>query len=309
MKNFILSLITPLLLVFSSGDIPESVQPSVEDGIVNVDGIDFRYVREGKGVPIVIIGSSTYYPRAFSPKLREVFELIFVDSRHFIPSYQPSEEKLQGLTLEAFAGDVEALRIHLGIDKWTVLGHSVHGQIALEYARKYPEYTSHLVLVGAVPYSGSEFGEIANRFWEEKASAERKERHIANRSALEREIEAAPASRAFVVNYIADAARYWADPTYDSSSLWEGVEVGPAFGRLFGLVPSRAQVRSILEDLNTPTLLVLGRLDYGVPHIVWEDLIVDLPNLSYVLLEEDSHNPQTEYPEHFDPVLIDWLLN
>jgi proline iminopeptidase len=247
--------------------------------------------------------------RAFSPVLRETFELIFVDSRHFIPSYQPSEEELQGFTLATFADDVEALRIHLGIDKWTVLGHSLQGQIALEYARRYPGHTSHLVLVAAVPYSMNEFGEIVDRFWEEEASVERKERHVANRSAMEGEIAAATASRRFVTNYIADAARWWADPTYDSTPLWEGVETGPAFGGLLGLLPSKAQARSTLEHLDMPTLLILGRLDYGIPHVVWEDLIVDLPNVSYVLLEEDSHNPQTESPERFDPELINWMLN
>ena len=57
---------------------------------------------------------------------------------------------------------------------------------------------------------------------------------------MESEIAAAPASRRFAVNYVANAARWWADPAYDSTPLWEGVEVGPAFGRLVELVPSRA---------------------------------------------------------------------
>lgn len=85
-------------------------------GILRLNGVDFRYVREGEGPPIVVIGSSTYYPRAFSPALREHFELIFVDSRHFIPSYQPTEKELESLTLETFADDIEALRTHLRLD-------------------------------------------------------------------------------------------------------------------------------------------------------------------------------------------------
>ena len=153
-------------------------------GILRRDGVDFHYVREGEGPPIVVIGSSTYYPRAFSPALREYFELIFVDSRHFIPSYQPTEKELESLTLETFADDIEALRTHLAIDKWTVLGHSVHAQIALAYATKYPERTSHLVLVAGVPYSFAELGEVQENFWNKHASQKRKERHAANRSAI-----------------------------------------------------------------------------------------------------------------------------
>ena len=56
--------------------------------------------------------------------------------------------------LETWADDLEALRAELGIEKWAVFGHSVHAQIALAYASRYPERTSHLVLIGGVPYAG-----------------------------------------------------------------------------------------------------------------------------------------------------------
>ena len=111
------------------------------------------------------------------------------------------------------------------------------------------------------------------------------------------------------MDYIANAAQFWADPTYDSTPLWAGVETGPAFGRQFDIVPSRAEVRPILESIDTPTLLILGQLDYFIPHVAWEDLIGSLLSLTYVLLEKDSHNPQTEAPERFDHELVGWMSN
>ena len=59
-------------------------------------------------------------------------------------------------------------------------------------------------------------------------------------------------------------------------------------------------MKTILEGIEAPTLLVLGKLDYGVPHVTWEELIADLSSWTYVLLPADSHNPQTEAPERFD---------
>ena len=276
-------------------------------GVVRRGGVSFRYVREGTGPPIVVIGSSTYYPRAFSSSLRERFELIFVDSRHFIPSYQPTDEELQNVTLETFADDVEALRDHLAIERWTVLGHSVHAQLALAYAKKYPDRTSRLILIAGVPYSFAELGQVQDRFWADHASEERKKQHEANRHAIGSALSTAPESRYFAVNYIGDAAKWWADPTYDSMPLWEGVETGPAFGRLFQLIPARTEMRGILESIQVPTLLILGKLDYGVPHATWEELIGELPSWSYVLLPADSHNPQTEAPERFDRELVRWM--
>jgi len=304
MKQDRVVMMTALISLFASGML------AAQSGAFKHHGTEFRYVREGKGIPIVSIGSSVSYPqRWFSDELREQFDWVFVDSRHFMPSYQPGDEELASLTLEAFADDIEALRSHLAIDKWVVLGHSFQAQIALAYAQKYPTRTSRLVLVDGLPYSGPDFSEIAEKFWAEQASESRKERHAANRAAMASQLATAPPNRRFVVNYIADAARFWADPTFDSTPLWEGVKVGPAFGRAFALVPSRRQVRAILEDLDAPTLLIQGELDFAVPHVAWEELIQGLSGISYVLLEGVGHNPMTEAPRRFDRALADWLSN
>ena len=276
-------------------------------GIINVDGIAFHYVREGQGTPAVVIGSSVYYPRAFSQDLRQHFELIFADSRHFIPSYQPSEQELEELSLDTWADDLETLRTELGIEEWAVFGHSVHAQIALAYASRYPERTSHLVLIGGVPYAGEEVREASDRLWTEQASEARRQQHASNREGLEDALDQATPSRQFVVRYIANAALFWADSTYDSTPLWEGVETGPAFSRLIQSIPGQVEVRQKLASLDVPTLVVLGKLDYGVPYTVWPPLVEGLPNVTYVLLEQDSHNPMTEAPERFDPILLDWF--
>ena len=85
----------------------ESPTAAASSGVVSVNGVDFRYVRAGRGIPAVVIGSSLYYPRAYSGALRETFDFIFVDSRHFMPSYQPSEAELDALSLSTWADDVE----------------------------------------------------------------------------------------------------------------------------------------------------------------------------------------------------------
>ena len=51
------------------------------------------------------------------------------------------------MTWENLTADAEALRRHLGFDRWAVLGHSFGGQVALEYALRYPGSLSHLVLL------------------------------------------------------------------------------------------------------------------------------------------------------------------
>jgi proline iminopeptidase len=131
--------------------------PTTSSGTVAVDGVELLYVREGSGKPILVVGSAVYYPRAFSPTLREHFELIFVDWRFFVPSYNPPKEELGNVSLDTFVDDLETVRTALGVDNLSVLGHSIHAQIAIGYARKYPQHISHLILVGGTPYALSEW--------------------------------------------------------------------------------------------------------------------------------------------------------
>ena len=51
------------------------------------------------------------------------------------------------MTMENLTADADALRQALGFEKWAVLGHSFGGNVALEYALRYPQSLSHLVLV------------------------------------------------------------------------------------------------------------------------------------------------------------------
>src|SRR3954454_23723571 len=54
---------------------------------------------------------------------------------------------ISSMTWENLTADAEALRQRLGFDRWAVLGHSFGGQVALEYALRYPASLSHLVLL------------------------------------------------------------------------------------------------------------------------------------------------------------------
>jgi proline iminopeptidase len=80
-----------------------------------------------------------------------------------------------------------------------------------------------------------------------------------------------------------------------------------AFDQLAGSLPGRAEVQEIIDNLAVPTLVVVGKHDYAVPYVIWESLVANNPAVSYVLMEQDSHNPQTESPDRFDQILLDWL--
>jgi proline iminopeptidase len=54
---------------------------------------------------------------------------------------------VSSMTWENLTADADALRQRLGFEKWALLGHSFGGKVALEYALRYPESLSHLILL------------------------------------------------------------------------------------------------------------------------------------------------------------------
>lgn len=274
-----------------------------------MDGVAIDWQRDGEGRPIFVVGSTVYYPRAFSKLLRRRFELVFIDGRHFMPEYSPDHGRLESVDLSTFAQDVERVREVLGYERIIILGHSIHGQIALEYAHSYRERVAGVVLIGAVPFAFEEFVEEADSLWQTVASDERKRLMESRRATLDAVLAAAPAPRSFAVEYDHLSPLYWADPAFDAGGLLAGLENGPAFPRLVASLPSREAALARLERIEVPILLILGKLDFVVPYTTWEGLLSEVEEddaLEYHLLVQAGHNPQTEVPEQFDPILIDW---
>jgi proline iminopeptidase len=275
-------------------------------GSIRVEGAELSYVIEGEGIPCLVLGGATYYPRTFSQRLRKYFRFVFMDSRHFVPS--DPEFDVSRITLDTYADDVETARKTLGLSQVAVLGHSIHGDLALEYARRHPETTSHAIVLAAPPCGMGELDSLGEEFWASDASEERKaifERTTAERGA---EIAQLPPEQAMVATYIASAPKYWFDPTYDCSHLWEGVKPNMAvINHLFGVLFGTYDIAQGPGEITTPVFLALGRYDYVVPYTSWDNEKEKLPNLSHSLFEKSGHTPQLEEAELFDQRLIDWV--
>lgn len=278
---------------------------SNSEGTVEIEGIPFKYERHGEGEPVLILGSSGFYSNAFSDNLKKHIELISVDLRHFIPSYTPSNP--ENLSLTTWANDVEQIRKALGIEKINVLGHSVHSQIALEYAVKYPEHVKRLIFVAGAPYVP--FTEEEARFWNEEAGPVRKNVIAQNEAIKDSVLKNTSPGMRFAANYDLNAPKFWFDPHYDATHLLKYLETSPAaFGKLFQSVPSKEEAKQKLDNLNVPTLLILGKYDFAIPHTVWEEIIEDT-DIDYYLIENASHNPFAEEvsADEFDKIMLEWM--
>jgi proline iminopeptidase len=275
-------------------------------GSVAVPGTALGYSVEGAGAPVLVVGSRVYYRRTFSRRVAGFCTLAFADLRHFAPC--DPEYDFGGLTFDSYADDIDRVRAALGFERCVVVGHSKHGNIALEYAKRYPERASGVVMIGSPPFGGARVVEARDAYWETHASEDRKAAHRRNWQSLtdDRLARMSPAE-VVEARYVADGPKYWYDPDYDATPLWRDVFVNSdALDRLHELFRGYEMSWSP-DQLRSPVLAVIGRYDFAVPHTLWDAPRAGLSSLTYTLFERSGHTPQLEEPERFDRLLLTWL--
>ena len=279
-----------------------------EAGIVNVEGFRLSYRIEGTGRPAIVIGSSIYYPRVFSQKLRKHMRLVFLDHRGFVAP--PGPVDTSAFALDKLVDDIERARAQLGLERVAVVGHSGHALLALQYAKKYPSHVSHVIMIGIAPDLSVASWQASERAWQESVAPERKAMMQENlrRSPDEALAKLSPAER-FVKSYVRDGPRCWFNPHFDASPLWAGVTVNTEMiDYVWGQVFRDIDISQGLTAFDRPVFLALGRYDFAVaPPSSWDRVRPQFRDLTVRVFERSGHTPPYEEPELFDAELLHWM--
>lgn len=265
--------------------------------------LDIKIV--GQGQDVIVLGSSAYYIKTFSSNLYQNLRFIFVDHRGFGKALRSFDSSAIGL--DQIVEDLEFVRNYLSLDKFTLIGHSGHGYMALAYAQKYAMRLNGLILMNLSPYGGPRNFEAANVYFQESVCPVRKAILNQNMQGLPARLSANP-DRAFVERMLAFGPMIWFDPAYDASLLWQDVNLVPAIlEHLWGKIFTEIDVASYLQNLSVPVLLLLGRYDYWNPPYLWENYRALFSNLTVRVFEQSGHTPQLEEPNSFENEILAWL--
>ena len=281
-------------------------QEETTRGTIEVEGTILDYVVEGQGKPCLVIGSSIYYPRTFSKELRKHFRFYFVDMPWFAQNYQ--EVDLSDFSLDRYLDGIEVIRKELGLDQMILMGHSIHGTVALEYTKKHPEQVGHLIMIGSpAKWNSLAYNEAVDALWA-TASEERQAIHNQKWADVIDTIGQLPGDEQMVRNYVTSSAKYWFDPHYDADWLWDDMSINStAIDHLFGSLFKDYDAFNWEGELTVPILVILGTYDYVVPYTLWEAQYPQLKNYQRVIFDKSGHTPQLEEPQRFDQSLLEWL--
>lgn len=280
-------------------------QDTLITGVVHVKGAELHYIIEGKGIPCLVLGHSLSQRLILSQTLKNHFLFIFADLRHDAQSNSSLE--ISEITLNTYFNDINAIMDSLHLEKTAIFAHSHHAFIAVEYARKYPDKISHIIITGCKPSTAWGAGD---EFWKSYASKERKLIFKKNFKKLRKEglTRMSPKER-YIKTYIAMTPKLMYDPKGDLSYIVGVIDNDKdAFLHLQLTILGDYD---IIEGskISIPVFLALGRYDYECPYILWEGRKSIFLNLSYNLFEKSGHFPMVEEQDIFDEKLIDWIGN
>ena len=118
--------------------------------LIDVDGEAIHYVDEGKGPPVVLIhgfGGHTYSYRYLIPELARGHRVVALDLLGFGYSERVPDADYSH---QAQARRVIGLMDALGIQRASLVGHSMGGEVAMRVAAAQPDRVERLALVASV---------------------------------------------------------------------------------------------------------------------------------------------------------------
>ncbi len=256
-------------------------------GMAPVDGGNLYYELLGEGAPVVLIHGGNLDHRLWDDQF-ELYAREFRTIRYDVRGYGRSSSK--DVPHRGYE-DLRALLRHLEIPSVHLIGLSLGGRIAVDFALEYPEMVDSLVLVGP-GLSGWPFSSETHSFIGailEAARAGDAER------AAELWLESPYMAPAMEIPELRPRLRKLA---LDNSRLWtEGYQerrlTPPAVERL--------------AEIDKPTLLVIGSRDVPDIHQIVEALEESIPASRKVTIEGAGHLPNMERPEEFNEAVLDFL--
>ncbi|MGZ4545371.1 MAG: alpha/beta fold hydrolase [Blastococcus sp.] len=236
-------------------------------------------------------------PKATFGPLADRFRVVVFDARGCGLS-----EGVPPYSHEQWAADVDGLRQWIGAEKIVVAGGSYGGFIALEYAVRYPEHTSAIILRDTSA-DGSNL-ELAFE-------------NARNQDRVEIDWERFNRYWHGEVHDDADLKQLWSeliplydyeyDPVKSAAAVEAGIYRHEAHNWCFQHNWGAYDLKAQLPSVTVPTLVTVGRRDWVTPVSSSETIASLMPNAELVVFERSGHSPQVEERELFQQTIRDFV--
>ncbi len=224
----------------------------------------------------------------FVPLLYKRVRVVTLD----LPGHGISEVKGEVHTKEFLADTVaDGLRA-LGIERCTLVGHSMGGYVALAFLERHPEMLDGLVLLSSTP----------NADTPEKAENRRREIALVRAGKKDALARVAPAA-----GFAPENRRRMQDEVEDLTEQVFITEDEGIIALLNGMI-ARKDRNELLRESSVPQLFILGCHDGYIPAEAAEAMIAAHPQAQVVRLENSGHMGFLEEPEATAQALLQFIF-
>ncbi|EOO22950.1 proline-specific peptidase [Bacillus cereus HuA3-9] len=249
-------------------------------------------------------------------RLKDSLYVIMIDQRGVCRSEGITEEEPFGLN--DLVEDCEELRKVLQIEKWSVIGHSFGGYLALLYASMYPNSIEKIIFEGptfdfALTSRAllQKTGTLLKKYGKELATEECFA-YLSNNASSEELLEAYIRVSAELEEKRMEIYNYKEDETDDSlysDEVWEVFSNRSKihFDRLKSEGACHTSLLSKIKDIQNPMLLIVGKHDIVTCEKQIETFNKDAQNGKHIIFEESGHTPHYEEADRFAETVIHFL--
>lgn len=206
--------------------------------------------------------------------------------------------------LPDYASDIEALRIHLGLEKPILMGWSHGGMVAQQYAFTYPDSLSKLILFDTSACFGEFLSDIESAVqafkdepWFERSFAALKDEWDGKYQTDEEMSRLWVEEMKFYFRSFDVRAQAYHERTRDLT-----IRTAPL--KTFNDKEAASMdLRPHLQKIVVPTLVIVGRHDFITNVAMAEEMAKRIPNARLEIFEDSGHYAFVEEPEKFYRVI------
>ncbi|MEU8759000.1 alpha/beta fold hydrolase [Streptomyces sp. NPDC048659] len=271
------------------------------------DGTELSYRTRGEGEPLVVLPGGPMRDAVHLGDLGGLSAhraLVLFDPRGTGASAVPADPA--SYRCDRQVADVEALRVHLGLDRIDLLGHSGGGALATLYAAAHPGRVRSLVLVTV---GGRALGiETSDAEWDEAVEVFADRPWYPELRAALDALDPATPPREEVALLMPFAYGRWDEAArahaagLDEQTNWEAWERFYAPGAL-----DPEATRAALAALTAPVLVLAGALDASPTPAKAARLAACFPHAELVVQADAGHYPWVDDPGAFTRAVAAFL--
>ena len=269
------------------------MRPASRSGVAHVNGAQVYYETYGEGHPLVLVHAGIADCRMWDDQIEayaEHYQVIRYDHRGWGRSDTPAGPV-------AFHEDLAVLLDTLGVGRAHVLGISMGGTMAIDFALTHPQMVSSLVLVGSW-LSGfpTESSEAENTVWQAFEEALKRD-DFDHANMLEVDLKLTGIYRTPEQVDPAVRQRLLTIHRVSFDRLGEREHMRP------WLKPEPPSAER-LGEIQAPTYIMYGDLDVPSVAIIAEKLGREIDGAQMQVLHGTAHVPNMEMPDEFNRLTL-----